>query len=67
MPYKGHVENGTIVLDDAVELPEGTVVRVEPVVSPRTHHPDIARFSGILAADVDAERGYYQHLWEKHQ
>jgi hypothetical protein len=29
MTYKGHVENGTIVLDDPVELPEGAVVKIE--------------------------------------
>jgi hypothetical protein len=30
MPYRGRVKNGVIVLDDAVELPEGTPVNVEP-------------------------------------
>lgn len=29
MTYRGHVENGVIVLDDPVVLPEGMGVRVE--------------------------------------
>jgi hypothetical protein len=28
MTYKGHVENGMVVLDDPVELPEGAAVSV---------------------------------------
>ncbi len=31
MTYKGHVENGAVVLDEPVSLPDGTEVRVEPV------------------------------------
>jgi len=29
MTYRGHVKNGVVLLDDAVSLPEGAVVRVE--------------------------------------
>ncbi len=29
MAYTGHVENGTIVLDEPVALPDGAAVRVE--------------------------------------
>jgi hypothetical protein len=29
MTYRGRVENGTIVLDEAVELPEGAKVKVD--------------------------------------
>jgi predicted DNA-binding antitoxin AbrB/MazE fold protein len=29
MTYKGHVKNGVIVLEQPVQLPEGTVVHVE--------------------------------------
>ena len=31
MSYQGKVTNGVVVLDDGVKLPDGTVVRVEPV------------------------------------
>jgi hypothetical protein len=29
--YRGHVKNGVVVLDEAMILPEGTAVKVEPV------------------------------------
>jgi hypothetical protein len=32
MVYRGHVEKGVVVLDDAVTLPEGLSVNVEPSV-----------------------------------
>lgn len=33
MVYRGRVVNGTVVLDEPVELPEGTEVRIEPLAS----------------------------------
>lgn len=30
MVYRGHVEKGVVILDDAVTLPEGLAVTVEP-------------------------------------
>ncbi len=33
MTYRGHVCNGVVVLDDAVALPEGLDVKVEPMES----------------------------------
>lgn len=33
MTLKGHVENGAVVLDEPMDLPDGTVVEVEPTVS----------------------------------
>jgi hypothetical protein len=67
MSYQGHVRNGTIVLDDQIELPEGTLVRIEPVALPNRHHPDIERFAGILPSDIDAKGEYYEHLLAKHR
>ena len=29
MPYRGHIENGTVVFDEATEIAEGAVVSVE--------------------------------------
>jgi hypothetical protein len=29
MTYRGHVENGTVVFDEAVALPEGAAVQVD--------------------------------------
>ncbi len=31
MNYHGRVENGVVVLDNPIRLPEGTKVRVEPI------------------------------------
>ncbi len=31
MVYRGHVKNGTIVLDEDVTLPDGTLVTIQPV------------------------------------
>ena len=28
MPYRGHIENGAIVLDEPMRLPDGTVVMI---------------------------------------
>jgi hypothetical protein len=36
MTYRGHVSNGVVVLDDAVTLPEGLNVKVEPLETPET-------------------------------
>ncbi len=33
MSFQGHIENGTIVLDESVFLPNGTLVRIKPVTS----------------------------------
>ena len=35
MTYRGHVSNGVVVLDDAVTLPEGLTVKVEPMEGDR--------------------------------
>jgi hypothetical protein len=35
MTYRGHIENGLVVLDEQIGLPEGTIVQVEPVCSQR--------------------------------
>jgi len=31
MAYRGHIENGTVILDEPVDVPEGTAVTVEPI------------------------------------
>ena len=35
MSFIGHVQNGVVVFDEPVTLPEGTAVAVEPIVSPK--------------------------------
>ena len=50
MTYRGHVENGVIVLDEPAELPEGTSVRVELAdeATGPTLADKLARFIGCL-------------------
>jgi hypothetical protein len=58
MTYQGHVENGAIVLDTPVTLPDGTVVEVTilpPAESPPTTADEakdaVARVTGCLKLD----------------
>lgn len=69
MTFKGHIEKGQIVLDDAVSLPEGATVVVEIVP---THpvdalHPDLQRFTGIIPRDVDARSEHRIASQAKHR
>ncbi len=68
MTYKGHIANGTVVLDEPVPLQDGTVVRVEVVaeVAPTALHPDIERFTGILPTDVAVRDIYVDDMLKKH-
>jgi len=38
MIYRGHVQNGVVVLEDSVRLPDGLEVQVE-VVAPKAEEP----------------------------
>ena len=65
MSYRGHVENGAIVLDEAASLQEGTEVRVE-VIEPRakTLAERFAPFVGCLddlPEDLAAQHDHYLH------
>ena len=33
MSFQGHIQNGVVVLDEPVSLPNGTEVRIEPVAT----------------------------------
>jgi hypothetical protein len=49
MSLTGHVQNGVIVLEEGTTLPEGTAVRVEPVVQADTGDDwaaELLRWSG---------------------
>jgi hypothetical protein len=50
MPYIGHIENGVVVFNERVSLPEGTFVRVEPMSAP------MGDFLHRLSLDELAER-----------
>jgi hypothetical protein len=40
MTYRGHVQNGVVVLDDPVAIPEGTVVDIEVLLAPQPEASD---------------------------
>ena len=67
MTYKGHVENGVIVLDEDAKLPEGTQVRIEreeDVSSLESLRRGLRRFSGAIKdmpPDMARNHDHYIH------
>lgn len=61
MPYRGHIENGAVVLDEPVDIPEGTPVTVEPVatesrpgdITSRRNWKGIYRNTGPVPSEAD--------------
>lgn len=74
MTVRGHVENGAIVLDEDVALPEGAKVTValdedrELERLRESLHPELRPWVGILrhVGDRDLEEEYRQHLYDKY-
>lgn len=68
MTVRGHIENGTVVLDERVDLPEGARVRIE--IEDRADlsalHPELRRICGILADVEDLDEAKLDALHEKH-
>lgn len=70
MVYRGHVENGVVVLDNSARLPEGTRVSVEPVEDvARSKMPGqgrvwkgVYRHSGPVPTDEDIA-GMRREVW----
>ena len=69
MAYRGHIENGAVVLDEAVDAPEGTEVSVsvleETAQAPTETlydrlKPFIGKASG-LPPDLAQNHDYYLH------
>jgi len=50
MSYQGHIENGVVVFDEPVPLPEGTAVSIEPVVASAQSQVDSQIVADCLAA-----------------
>lgn len=67
MTYKGHVQNGVVVLDEPVHLAEGAQVRVEVLHETRQEalHPEIERFTGVLPSDIDVRAEYAEDVTKK--
>jgi len=66
MPFRGHVHNGVVVLDEPALLPEGAEVRVEPV-APKQGKTLADRLRNIigsvpdLPADLAENHDHYVH------
>jgi len=76
MTYKGHVENGVVVLEEPAALPEGTMVEVVALgAPPSAEEPEARSFSdrvkhlvgafGDLPRDFGANHDHYIHGTEK--
>ncbi len=74
MTYRGHIENGVVVLEPGPRLPEGTEVRVEPVEAAesaaesqedlRRLREGLLRFSGVVKGtppDMARNHDHYLH------
>ena len=71
MTYHGRVENGTIIVDPGVELPEGAQVRIEldvpeqlrpsPTRDPLFRMTDLAVDTGIPDLATNADHYLYGH------
>ena len=66
MTYRGHVENGVVVLDDPASLPDGVKVRVEPEESGREQTlaerlKDVVGILRGLPSDFAAQHDHYIH------
>jgi len=51
MSFEGHIQNGVVVFDKPVTVPDGTAVRVEVIEKPR--RPLAERFQSVIGAGVD--------------
>lgn len=72
MTLSGHVQNGAIVLDNGMLLPEGAAVQVQilspaPATSPESEIPTLAErlkdFIGILELPEDAAENHDHYLY----
>lgn len=66
MTYRGHIQNGVVILDEQLSLPDGTEVRIEPVVpTPRRtlaeQFADVIGTVPDLPADMAQQHDHYIH------
>ena len=68
MSYRGHIEDGVVVLDEDVQLPNGTAVNVEPVMPVLTEpvEDDIPTLYDRLKPFVGAVQGLPPDLAKNH-
>jgi hypothetical protein len=51
MSFQGHIENGVVVFDEPLTVPDGTPVRVEVIAPPKKTLAE--RFKNVIGAGVD--------------
>ena len=71
MTYRGHVQNGTIVLDGPAKLPEGSQVEVHPLPPPAKRAPTAKKGRVPTVADrlrplIGCLKGYPSDMAENH-
>jgi len=68
MQYKGHIEHGTVVLEDSLNLPDETPVKIQvpDAFQESELHPDIRRLAGLLPEHFDIDRARLESIMEKH-
>lgn len=74
MTYRGHIENGVVVLDDPIELPDGSLVQCELTAldTPQSPTPnsnggmysDLMEFAGsVEGTPSDGSRNHDPYLY----
>lgn len=67
MTYKGHVENGTIVLDEPTDLPDGALVTVDVcAASERAEDDSMPTLTDMLAPFIGKAVGLPEDAAENH-
>lgn len=67
MIYRGRFTGGVVVLDGPVDLPEGTVVQIEPLPSPAAERTLAQQFADVIGSvpdlpkDMAARHDLYLH------
>lgn len=72
MTYRGTVRNGTVILENGASLPDGTLVRVEPMevreepgsgreLSPLFRVAERAKSTGIADLGINHDHYLYGH------
>ena len=66
MVYTGHVKNGVILADDAVELPEGAVVKFEIASEPEAAADSVPTFGERFAEVLGKAKSLPEDAAENH-
>ncbi len=64
MPYRGHIQNGVVHFDDAMDLPDGTVVEVyaaTPMAGLSERWKDLIGVVSGLPDDMAQNHNHYIH------